>query len=80
MMDGVYVNGERPKTKKALREAVESAPETVELEHTAMGEEGRTSLMRLPVGRYYVVGPDPYTSRKWYGHVVVLPNGKRKVG
>lgn len=68
---GAYVNGIRPKSKAALRRALETAPETVRFDCTAMDQAGRNIYTtNIPAGaQLSVVGPDPYTSRAWYGTV-----------
>ena len=69
-MQGVFVNGSRPKSKKAVREAVQ-AGEYVTLEATSVfGNEYGGSVTNAPDGVYYFVGPDPHTSRKFYGQVI----------
>lgn len=76
-MDGVFVDGQRPATKKALREAAADDPARVQVECTsAFTARGTIALTRLPRGKYYVVGPDPYTSRKWYATIVVAADGR----
>lgn len=77
-MQGVFVNGRRPKSKKAVKEAV-AAGERVELEATSMfGNEYGGPVSEAPDGRYNFVGPDPHTDRKFYGTVTVT-GGKVKV-
>lgn len=78
-MQGVFVDGRRPKSKKAVKEAVADNPERVSLEATSLhgGEfDGRVS--ELPVGGrvQYFVGPDPYTARNFYGQVFKNAAGK----
>jgi len=73
-MQGAFITGSRPKTKKAFREAVEAINDggdaySVVLEATSMfGNEYDGSLANAPKTdkAYYIVGPNPYTSRKWY--------------
>ncbi len=75
-MQGIFINGYRPKSKKAVREA---DPSTVRLEATSLfGNEYDGLLSEAPDGRYTFVGPDPYTSRKFYG-TATIKNGKVKV-
>lgn len=92
MTQGVYINGARPKTKKALKEQVEginlflahggdpeSPPEvkdpySVVIEATSLfGNEFDGSLAEAlrtsQYGPFYIVGPDPYNSRKWYANL-----------
>jgi hypothetical protein len=52
------------KSKKALREA-EVGKEPRFLETSLHGEEYKGD------GTYVIVGPDPYTNRKWYAQVTV---------
>jgi hypothetical protein len=70
-MQGVFIEGRRPKSKKEVREAV-SAGRQVELERTALvGNEYGGDVTQAPEGQaQYFVGPDPYTSRKFYGQVL----------
>lgn len=53
-------------TKKALKESVGRPLKYVET--SAFGEEYKAN------GTFAVVGPDPYTSRKWYA-AVTMENG-----
>jgi hypothetical protein len=76
-MQGVYVNMHRPKTKKALKAAIADDPVTVTLEAPSMfGDEYSGAVTSAPPGMYYVVGPDPYTSRKWYATIAVGASGR----
>jgi hypothetical protein len=84
-MQGAYINvndqfGElktiRPKTKKALKEAIDSDPDSVYLQATSVfGNEYDGGVTDAPNGTYYVVGPDPYNSRKWYAQVIKTDSG-----
>ena len=71
MTQGVYVKGFRPKTKKALREAINSDPSGVSLEATSpFGNEYGGSILHMPEGEtVYIVGPDPYNKRSWYANL-----------
>ncbi len=75
-MQGVFDNyGARFKTKKALKENVLNAI----LEATSFfGNEYDGPVKEAPDGRYFVVGPDPYTKRSWYATITVV-NGTPKV-
>lgn len=68
---GAYINGERPASKKALREALANAPESVRFDGTALlGEQFNGPPSTIPAGvKLSVAGPDPYTSRKWFATV-----------
>lgn len=71
-MQGIFVNHERPASKKAVKEAVAVDPSKVALEATSLfGKEYDGPLSEAPDGKYYFVGPDPYRSRKFYGTVIV---------
>ena len=71
MTQGIWINGERPKSKKAIREAVETNPAMVDVEATSWhGNEYGGPLDKAPEGTMITfVGPDPYTSRKFYGTI-----------
>lgn len=74
-MYGVFLNLDRPKSKKAIKDAV-AANQAVNLEATSMfGNEYDGPLRTAPDGVYTFVGPDPYTSRKFYG-TITKRNGK----
>jgi len=91
MTQGVFINGSRPKTKKALKEQIDGInvfldhggdpesptsakdPYSVVIEATSLfGNEFDGSLAEArrqsppQNGPFYIVGPDPYNSRKWY--------------
>ncbi|MCD6056517.1 MAG: hypothetical protein K0Q89_47 [Thermomicrobiales bacterium] len=67
-MDGIYINGKRPASKKAVKEALNTTPESVEVETTRFGHEALAYALDLKPGtKVNFVGPDPYTSRKFYG-------------
>ncbi len=78
-MQGVFIHDSRPKTKKALREAVEllylstgeGDPYSVVMEATSFfGNEYDGSLANAPQETVFsVVGPDPRRSRKWYATI-----------
>lgn len=85
-MQGIFIHGSRPKTKKAFKEQVESInnggdPWSVVIEATSMfGNEFDGSLAKAKVeekfGTFYIVGPDPYKERKWYATLeYVTTNG-----
>lgn len=71
------------KTKTALKAAIKADPTNVVLYSTdAFGpNRGKRFVTdNLTLGdKYTVVGPNPYTSRKWYATVELLPNGTIKV-
>jgi hypothetical protein len=68
--------GERFKTKRALREALEDAPSEVLFDPTSW-HSGSAQIDicadSIPRGlRLVVVGPDPYSHRQWYAQVSQL--------
>jgi hypothetical protein len=75
-MDGIFINGRRPKSKKEIKEAIAADPASVELECTSVFENDYNytgPLDEAPVGRYSFVGPDPYRARNFYGTIIVTP-------
>lgn len=79
---GAYVGPQRPenrpKTKKALREALAAATDVVTFDKTAIDFDGPGNLVTgdlTPGVRLQVTGPDPYRKRDWYA-TVELVNGK----
>lgn len=75
--------GDRIPTKKALREALTSAPAAVVFDKTSIYDSSDLPSEihgdRIPSGvKLTVVGPDPFRSRKWYATVEMV-NGKAKV-
>lgn len=74
---GIYINGERPKSKKAVKEAIATDPQSVTLDITEFMKEQTLSLEAVKVNHdYYFVGPDPYNSRKFYGTIRADSDGK----
>ena len=81
-MDGIFVNGKRPKSKKAIKEAFAADPASVELECTSIfnTEDYSGPLTEVPPGTYHYVGPCPSTDRRFYGSIVITKrNNERKV-
>lgn len=77
MTQTIRVNGNYPRTKKALRTAIGHNPEQVLLESHAVvpGEEYSGPITAMPVGRrVYLVGPEPYV-RRWYGQLTKRADG-----
>jgi len=80
MTQGVYVNGQYPRTKQELVEAVKSAPDSVRLIATSLhGGEFDGPISRMPL-EYpcYIVGPSP-AQRKWYANIRRLRTGGFRV-
>lgn len=79
---GAYINGSRPRTKKALKEALKERPTEVSFDATSMfAQVGSYQLDDLPGSgiKLSVTGPDPYTARNWYATVEVKADGTVKV-
>lgn len=73
-MQGLFVEGRRPKSKKAVREAIATNPARVRLEATSwFGNEYDGPVEDAPAGEYHIVGPDPHTDRRFYGTITVTP-------
>jgi hypothetical protein len=78
-MQGLFIDGERPKSKKAVKEAIAAGVATVRVEATSwFGNEYDGNLAYAPDGAIAFVGPDPFTKRNFYGTIVVS-NGKATV-
>ena len=79
-MQGIYVNGHRPKSKREVRDAVIADPSSVRIEGTELyGRDYDGRVSDAPVGAYLFVGPDPYRARKFYGTVEVRADGTVRV-
>lgn len=74
---GAFVEGARPKSKKALKDALTSGAH-VEFDLTSAFEHGTLTAAGIGNDMVDVVGPDPYSKRTWYATVTVV-NGKIKV-
>lgn len=72
-MQGIFVNYQRPTSKKQVREMVANGnAASVRLEATSLhGNEYDGPVADAPDGTYYFVGPDPYTKRSFYGSITV---------
>ena len=80
-MQGIYLAGQRPVSKVAIKRAVAAGDvDQVSIEATSMmGNEYDGPLDEAPVGRINFVGPDPYTKRNFYGTINVAADGSIKV-
>jgi hypothetical protein len=82
---GAFVNGRRPASKKALREAIKADPSSVTFDSTAMAGARAGDMIKADpddIGKgntLSVAGPDPYTRRNWYASVQVSASGALKV-
>lgn len=71
-MQGVFINGRRCETKKLLKAVAKANPQFIELIATSIfGNEYGGPLDEAPADMYFVTGPDPATSRKWYAQIIV---------
>lgn len=79
MTQGLFVGMTRPKSKKAVKEAVASGF-AVYAEATSLhGGEFEGLIYGLPEGEKVVfVGPDPYRDRRFYG-TITKKNGLLRV-
>ena len=68
-----YVDGERPKTKKALKAALRDNPESVTFDRMTdfdRDDEIPANALYIPRGlTLSICGPDPDRDRKWYASV-----------
>jgi len=79
MTQGLFINGARPKSKKAVKEAVRDNPGSVSVEGTSMfGGDYDGPLTGAPNGRIDFVGPDPYRARN-FGGTLTVKDGQIKV-
>jgi len=78
---GAYVNGVRPKTKKALKEALTNAPETVTFDKTAHGDSGTLTVddVLASTDALSIAGPDPFNKRSWFAAVTASDKHKGRV-
>jgi hypothetical protein len=77
---GAYVNGNRPPTKKALRIAMTSNPESVYFDSTSpLGPRANQKITLNDMGNdiLMVCGPNPYTKRDWYATIQNTSKGIR---
>lgn len=77
MSSGLFIDNRRPQTKKAVKEAVSSNPESVYVESVSfLGNDFQGSITDLTVGdKVTFVGPDPRQSRKFYGTITRTAKG-----
>jgi hypothetical protein len=76
-MQGLYIDYRRPKSKREVKEIVASAPDRVTVEATSVfGSEFHGLVTKMTVGQEILfVGPDPHTSRKFYGKLIRTVGG-----
>jgi len=70
-MQGIYINGQRPRSKKQIKDAAAASPTSIFIEATSVfGNEYEGQAPNMPEGKaVYFVGPDPYTKRNFYGQI-----------
>lgn len=76
---GVFINGERPQSKKAVREACETDPASVSLEPISFFGGDHDGPVTEFVGKTSFVGPDPHTKRNFFGTLERSADGTIKV-
>jgi hypothetical protein len=78
MTQGIFINMHRPKSKKAIKEAI-AAGTAVYAEATSFhGGEYDGPVDCMPVGTKVVfVGPDPHRDRRFYGTIAMTEKGLR---
>lgn len=74
-MQGIFINGTRPASKKQVRESVAHDASNVRLEATSPFGEYDGPVSEAEAGRYYFAGPDVYRRRNFYGQIVVAEDG-----
>jgi hypothetical protein len=80
-MQGLFVNGRRPRSKAEVKRVAAATPERLRVEATSyFGNEWEGYADKLPVGLVVrFVGPEPSTSRKFYGTLTRLSDGRLRV-
>jgi hypothetical protein len=75
-MQGLFIDGRRPTSKKQVKEVAASEPWRIDVEATSeFGNEFGGALTGLEPGQTVTfVGPDPYSRRVFYG-TIKLVNG-----
>ena len=76
-MQGLFIQGRRPKSKVEVKRLLaDTGTDGISVEATSMfGNEYDGPLSEAPENTtIHFVGPDPYTSRKFYG-TITLTNG-----
>lgn len=80
---GASIDGERPESKAALKRALADTPGKVWFDATtAIGPRvgARFNALDIPEGVVLnVTGPNPYTSRRWYGNATRGEDGRPRL-
>ena len=74
---GAIVGWERPKTRRELLTAIANSPGIVVFDRTSIFDTGDNFGLDevRPGTRLTVVGPDPYTDRRWYATIFIKQDG-----
>lgn len=77
MTQGIFINGKRPPSKKAVKEAIAVNPASVRLEATSFfGNEYDGPVTEMPLNKMVAfVGPDPATKRNFFGNITRTEKG-----
>lgn len=80
-MQGIFINGKRPKSKKQIRESLQSQSDKINLEATSLFNNERDgSILEMSPGEsVLIVGPDPYTDRRFYAKLIRRNDGSFKL-
>lgn len=71
-MQGLYINMARPKTKKAVKEAIANGVAVYAEATSFFGDEFDGLIYNLPEGhKVHFVGPDPTRARNFYGTIIM---------
>lgn len=76
-VQGIWLDNARPKSKKAVREAIAANPSTVYVEAVSFfGNDWSGPVSDLAVGQGITfVGPDPARARNFFGRIIRTPSG-----
>jgi len=81
IMDGLFIDGRRPKSKKEVKDIVAAGEiGRISVESTSLfakdDDGGSLDAVLARKGKVAFVGPDPYTKRSFYGTVTLKGTGK----
>lgn len=79
---GLFVDGKRPKSKKAVKEAIADNPARVSIENTSFLTQNPYGGTAADLSEGHVVtfvGPDPYSDRRFFGNITRITADKWKV-
>jgi hypothetical protein len=72
----VRVDGADAKSKKAVKDALKAGVVVTGETVSQFNDWQHEPLHNLTPGSYVFAGPNPYTNRRFYGQVLVDPDGK----